>query len=400
MNFKKLLTYVHENSGLEIKDCFNLTLFLLVGRWKNLSETFSKMGVVDYYDFTKNPKLHAILKPYFNDGSVPEYLLGSGISKLYMEMYQDNFTNSGNKNAQFFTPECIAENIFDLIDDGREYPFVADFAAGTGSLFSGVTKKFSGKSGNEVYFAHQDIDRNVNLLCELQLKLNGFTPHYSFEGDILNSYSETLGQERAEFDYILINPPFGLDAKITNQKFFNGLDIPKKESEWAFVLAALDLLKSDGKCAAILPLGSLFRESGTKIRQHIIKNIQTVVTLPNKLFLNTDIPCCIVILTKKENNCTHFIDASGDFVVDGKRNKWVPTRVKSVLGAPHNIDNYSCVKKVDGSNLTPSRYIKNSKVTTKHNIIEINAQLADLKVKTDKSKQVMDGIWEQVLKLK
>ena len=78
-----------------------------------------------------------------------------------------------------------------------------------------------------------------------------------------------------------------------------------------------------GTLTAVLPHGVLFRGGSEKtIRERLVINgiLNEVIGLPEKLFLNTAIPVCLIIL-RHESKDLLFIDASKDFEKDAKLNR-------------------------------------------------------------------------------
>ncbi|GAA9752775.1 hypothetical protein VN0196_07320 [Helicobacter pylori] len=71
--------------------------------------------------------------------------------------------------------------------------------------------------------------------------------------------------------------------------------------------------------------GVLYRGGAEcKIREYLVKNnfIDCVIALPDNLFFGTSIATCILVLKKnKQDDTTLFIDASKEFVKEGKKNK-------------------------------------------------------------------------------
>ena len=99
---------------------------------------------------------------------------------------------------------------------------------------------------------------------------------------------------------------------------------PKTKCDYAFVLDGMERLKDGGTLTAILPHGVLFRGSREgKVRETLCKEkaLNTIVGMPDKLFLNTDIP--VAILKWQKGNPSEdvlFIDADKKCKKDGKKN--------------------------------------------------------------------------------
>ena len=135
-----------------------------------------------------------------------------------------------------------------------------------------------------------------------------------------------------KFDYIISNPPFGIDWKkekkfIENEYNNQGYDgrfgpgLPSvSDGQMLFLLNGIKKLKETGRMAIIQNGSSLFAgDAGSgpsEIRKYIIENdfLETIIQLPNDLFYNTGIATYIWVVTKdKDINRTdkvQLIDAS------------------------------------------------------------------------------------------
>ena len=108
--------------------------------------------------------------------------------------------------------------------------------------------------------------------------------------------------------------------------------------------------------------GVLYRgKAEEKIREHLINNnyIDTIISTPNDLFLNTSINTGIIILKKnKKDKNVLFIDASKEYKGENKKNKMTEENIKNV------IDIYNKRKNIDEkSYLASYEEIKNNRFT-------------------------------------
>jgi hypothetical protein len=185
--------------------------------------------------------------------------------------------------------------------------------------------------------------------------------------EIINDFQEM------KFDYIISNPPYSISWDCDNLKndirFKDFPLAPKSKADYAFVLHCLNMLKNDGVSIIILPTGVLFRgNKEEKIREKLIELdlIDAVVALPDKLFANTGIPVCLLILKKnKQTKDILFIDASHDFIKKPKQNNLSDEHIDKLVNTylnRCNIDKYSRVVEVEeilknGYNLNMPRYV-------------------------------------------
>ena len=134
-------------------------------------------------------------------------------------------------------------------------------------------------------------------------------------------FGDTLSNDQFKdyhFDYIISNPPFGIDWKkeqtIVNEEYKKesydgrfGPGLPKiSDGQLLFMLNGIKKLKNNGRMAIIQNGSSLFNgDAGSgpsEIRRYIIENdmLEAIVQLPTDLFYNTGIATYIWLVTKKK----------------------------------------------------------------------------------------------------
>jgi len=87
-------------------------------------------------------------------------------------------------------------------------------------------------------------------------------------------------------DIVVTNPPFGgVEEDGTETNF--PAKFRTKETADLFLALILKLLKAGGRCAVVLPDGTLFGEGvKTRIKEELLQrcNLHTIVRLPNGVF--------------------------------------------------------------------------------------------------------------------
>lgn len=192
----------------------------------------------------------------------------------------------------------------------------------------------------------QDINEEINLTCYGQ----EFNPEtYAIAkadtlirgGDADNmKFGDTLSNDQFTgytFDYIISNPPFGIDwkkekesvekeAKLGDEGRFEAGLPAIGDGQMLFLQNGLKKLKPNGRMAIIQNGSSLFNgDAGSgpsNIRKYIIENdrLEAIIQLPNDLFYNTGIATYIWVITGKEGKAVsrlgrvQLIDASKCFV--------------------------------------------------------------------------------------
>lgn len=128
--------------------------------------------------------------------------------------------------------------------------------------------------------------------------------------------------ESENFDLILSNPPFGM--RLGNQ--YRDIEPSIKTIEQFLIEKGVQSLKQNGNLIALLPQGFLFRGmQEQRLREHLVEEdlIDTIISLPGGLLLNTGIPLVILILSKNKKLAgkVKFVDAKKFVVARGPREK-------------------------------------------------------------------------------
>lgn len=140
------------------------------------------------------------------------------------------------------------------------------------------------------------------LLASMNLLLHGIgAPRLVRENALLLMRDSTAADR---VDAVLTNPPFGgEEERSVVEKFPKGYQT--QETSWLFLLAILDQLKKGGRCAIVLPNGSLFATGenslGARIKKKLMKecNLHTIVRLPQGVFAPyTQIPSNLLFFEK------------------------------------------------------------------------------------------------------
>ena len=138
------------------------------------------------------------------------------------------------------------------------------------------------------------------LLGSMNLLLHGIeTPRLVRDNALIRMRTENQPAHRV--NVVVTNPPFGGEEEESVVKLF-----PKpfqtQETAWLFVYSILDMLKRSGRCAIVLPNGSLFGGGvGARVKEKLLKecNLHTIVRLPQGVFAPyTQIPANLLFFEK------------------------------------------------------------------------------------------------------
>ncbi len=214
-----------------------------------------------------------------------------------------NTGTGGRKSGIFFTPDCVAQLLAEMLQTYGG--IIYDPCYGTGTMFVHAINfiRKNRKCAKGVYFCGQESNSVLNRLCCLNLALRGFDNsriRWNTGGSLLNDAFPEL-----KAHYILTNPPF-------NQKDWDGEKLkddprwqfgnpPKGNANFAWLQHVLSHLSPESRAGILLSNGSLSSSNSaeSRIRQKITEAgvVECVIGLPGKLFLNTSIPVCMWVLS-------------------------------------------------------------------------------------------------------
>lgn len=233
-----------------------------------------------------------------------------------------------NRLKQDFTPDCLCRLVADLMKKGS----CLDMCSGTGAL-----SKEAARTHN-IEIEEQEYSERTIPFTILDACVNGLTGWISrndclrdetYQAYRLTKYQdislpiiEETDREVGQYNNVIMNPPYSMKFPDAERYPMAGFMISKSKADYGFLLRGLQHLKEDGRLIAILPHGVLFRGAGEgKIREWLIKQhlINAVIGLPNKLFLNTSIPVCILVIERHSPNIL-FIDASQEYIKGSSQN--------------------------------------------------------------------------------
>ena len=269
--------------------------------------------------------------------AVPNETMGLAFEELIRK-----FAEASNETAgEHFTPREVIKLIVHLLfagdDEALAKPGVVrslyDPTAGTGGMLSVGETEARGinKSAKLVLFG-QELNAESYAICKADMLIKGQDPKNIVRGNTLSN--DGFAGER--FDYMLSNPPFGVEwkkvqdaVKTEHEKLgFGGRfgpGLPRiSDGSLLFLMhliSKMRLAKDGGSRVGIVLNGSpLFTgDAGSgesEIRRWILENdlLEAIVALPNDLFYNTGIATYIWLLdnTKKpeRKGTVQLIDAT------------------------------------------------------------------------------------------
>jgi type I restriction enzyme M protein len=273
---------------------------------------------------SNSPKRAAIVKEVF-DGSNNYMKSGYEMRKVINKLNEINFNNSEDKHifgdiyesilvelrdagnkGEYYTPRAITQ-LMTRMTDPKLGEKVLDPAAGTGGFLTAaidhVRENYVSTVDDEdvlqKHITGWELKPVAYVLGLTNLILHEMdVPDYHYIDSLKTEYNG-IGK-KDQVDVILANPPFGASIADGVETNFPA-SYRCKESADLFVILMLQLLKPHGRCAIVLPDGSITGD-GVKgrIREKLLTscNLHTIIRLPQSTFFPATVSTNLLFFEK------------------------------------------------------------------------------------------------------
>ncbi len=322
--------------------------------------------------------------------------------------------NAGKSGGEFFTPQNVSKLIAQLAMHKQEsVNKIYDPACGSGSLLLQAKKQFDDHIIEDGFFGQEINHTTFNLA-----RMNMFLHNINYDkfnvqlGDTL--IAPHFGDDKP-FDAIVSNPPYSIkwvgsdDPTLINDDRFApaGVLAPKSKADFAFVLHAMSYLSAKGRAAIVCFPGIFYRGGAEqKIRKYLIDHgfVETVISLAPNLFFGTSIAVNILVLSKKTNHSTQFIDASELFKKETNNNVLTDEHIAEIMKLfDEKADVAHVAKSVpleaikeNDYNLSVSSYVEAKDTREIIDIAQLNEELKTTVEKIDTLRRDIDTIITEI----
>ena len=303
------------------------------------------------------------------------------------EILLKKFADESKKKAgEFYTPRPVVKLLVRILDP-KPGETVYDPACGSGGMLIEAIHHMK----NDTLCCGSIFGQEKNVtnaaIAKMNLFLHGASDFNVMQGDTLRNPKILQGDQLAQFDCVIANPPFSLEkwgaTEWSSDIYGRNLWGTPNDSngDYAWVQHMVKSMKPEsGRMAVVLPQGVLFRgDVEGRIREKLVKSdlVEAVVTLGDKLFYGTGLsPCFLVLRQRKPDNHTGKI-----LMVDGTK-IFTAQRAQNIL-TDENVDTlyklYADYEDIEGQskvvtlqevkekdfNLSPNRYVQYKKEEVK-----------------------------------
>ncbi|MER7722965.1 class I SAM-dependent DNA methyltransferase [Streptomyces sp. NPDC096323] len=314
--------------------------------------------VLEKYEFAQQIRkldsanlLYQVIGKFTDLDLRPEAVSNHNMGYIFEELIR-RFSEQSNETAgEHFTPREVIKLMVSLLiapdGDALSMPGVVrtvmDPACGTGGMLSAAEDHIKAYNKDAtVEVSGQELNPESWAICRSDLMIKGQNPENIAFG---NSFSDD-GHKRERFDYLLANPPFGVEWKKVKEEVEYehanlgdsgrfGAGLPRiNDGSLLFLqhmiskMKPVDVNGGGGSRIAIVFNGSpLFTGAAgsgeSEIRRWILENdwLEAIVALPDQLFYNTGISTYFWILTNRKD-----AQHKGKVVLLDARDQWVKMR--------------------------------------------------------------------------
>ncbi|EMD81897.1 type I restriction-modification system subunit M [Pacificimonas flava] len=275
----------------------------------------------------------------------PDNLTSAQMGDAFEELIRKFAEDSNETAGEHFTPRDVirlmAELVFiedDAVLGGKEGLIrrIYDPTVGTGGMLS-VADEFlrDGNYGVQLVMSGQELNAESYAICKADMLIKGQDVNNIVYGNTLSDD----GHEGQTFDYMLANPPFGVDWKGIRRSVEKehkeqgyagrfGPGTPRvSDGSLLFLLHMLSKMQpeADGGCRfGIVLNGSPLFTGGagggeSEIRRYLLENdlVEAIVALPTDMFFNTGIATYVWVVSNRKPKArkgkTQLIDGSTFF---------------------------------------------------------------------------------------
>jgi type I restriction enzyme M protein len=304
-----------------------------------------------------NPQLAGVLPKTFNlftstllkellkkVSEIPATLDYDAFGRIYEYFLGAFAMTEGQGGGEFYTPSSIVKLLAEIIEPfhGR----ILDPACGSGGMFVQSARFVAEHQKNpaaELAICGVEKTDETGRLCRLNLAVHGLEGDIRHGGNV-NSYYDDPHNATGQFDFVLANPPFNVNA--VDKERLKGrvgpgrrfpFGLPRTDNaNYLWIQLFYSALNAKGRAGFVMAnSASDARSSEQELRQKLIeaRAVDVMVAVGPNLFYTVTLPCTLWFLDKgkaktKRADTVLFIDARHIYrQVDRAHRDWTPAQI-------------------------------------------------------------------------
>ena len=232
--------------------------------------------------------------------------MGTGYEYLIGKFADD----AGHTAQEFYTNRTVVELMAEILQL-KPHESLYDPTCGSGGMLikSLTYLKEKGEEWRDVKVYGQEITSVTASIARMNLYLHGIHDFSIVNDDTLEHPAFIKSGKVQQFDVVLANPPYSINQwnreKFEHDKYgrcFLGVP-PQDCADYAFIQHILaSLNEMTGRCAILLPLGLLSKNSEITMRTNLIKSnlLEAIIGLGPNLFYNSPMEAMIMVCNKNK----------------------------------------------------------------------------------------------------
>lgn len=304
-----------------------------------------------------NPQLAGVLPKTYNlftstllkellkkVSEIPVTLDYDAFGRIYEYFLGEFAMTEGQGGGEFYTPSSIVRLLAEVIEPyhGR----ILDPACGSGGMFVQSARFVAEHRKNpaaELAICGVEKTDATGRLCRMNLSIHGL------EGDIrhggqINSYYEDPHNATGQFDFVLANPPFNVNA-VDKERLKDAVGpgrrypfgLPRADNaNYLWIQLFYSALGAKGRAGFVMANSAAdARSSEQELRQQLVsaKAVDVIVAVGPNMFYTVTLPCTLWFLDNGKANTSRadtvlFIDARHVYrQVDRAHRDWTPAQI-------------------------------------------------------------------------
>ncbi len=304
-----------------------------------------------------NPRLAGVLPKTYNlfTGTLLKELLKKvseipasadfdAFGRIYEYFLGEFARTEGQKGGEFYTPASIVKLLTEVIEPfhGR----ILDPACGSGGMFVQSARFIAEHQKNpaaELAICGIEKTDETGRLCRLNLAVHGLEGDIRHGGNV-NSYYDDPHAATGQFDFVLANPPFNVNAVDKERlkdmvgpgrRFPFGLPKPDN-ANYLWIQLFHSALNATGRAGFVMAnSASDARSSEQEIRQQLVEDraVDVMVAAGPNMFYTVTLPCTLWFLDRGKADTPRadtvlFLDARHIYrQVDRAHRDWTPAQI-------------------------------------------------------------------------
>ena len=312
-----------------------------------------------------NPQLAGVLPKTFNLFSsallkellkkvseIPATVDYDAFGRIYEYFLGEFARTEGQKGGEFYTPSCIVRLLTEVIEPyhGR----ILDPACGSGGMFVQSARFVAEHKKNpaaELSIHGVEKTDETGRLCRLNLAVHGLEGEIRHGGNV-NSYYDDPHNATGQFDFVLANPPFNVNA-VDKERLKDSVGpgrrypfgLPRTDNaNYLWIQLFHSALNDKGRAGFVMAnSASDARSSEQEIRKQLIesRSVDVMVAVGPNMFYTVTLPCTLWFLDRGKSSIGNrksaienrkdtvlFIDARHIYrQIDRAHREWTPAQI-------------------------------------------------------------------------